>query len=166
MLIADEPTTALDVTMQAQILDLIKELQGKYGMAVVLITHDLTVVRQFSDYVYVMQDGEVEGAQPHRSAVRQSAARLHPPLARLRAQGHRQSAARRTDVCIEGRGVKVAFTLKRGTFFKPDFFELVAVDSLSLKLQRHETLGLVGEVGIGQDHLRAGADPADQQPGR
>ena len=60
ILIADEPTTALDVTVQAQILNLIKELRAKYGMAVILITHDLTIVRQFSDYVYVMQSGEVK----------------------------------------------------------------------------------------------------------
>ena len=60
ILIADEPTTALDVTVQAQILNLIKDLKDKYGMAVILITHDLTIVRQFSDYVYVMQNGEVQ----------------------------------------------------------------------------------------------------------
>ncbi len=60
ILIADEPTTALDVTVQAQILNLIKDLKAKYGMAVILITHDLTIVRQFSDYVYVMQHGEVK----------------------------------------------------------------------------------------------------------
>ena len=59
ILIADEPTTALDVTVQAQILNLIKDLKAKYGMAVILITHDLTIVRQFSDYVYVMQNGAV-----------------------------------------------------------------------------------------------------------
>ncbi|MBI4045625.1 MAG: ABC transporter ATP-binding protein, partial [Devosia nanyangense] len=60
ILIADEPTTALDVTVQAQILNLIKDLKSKYGMAVILITHDLTIVRQFSDYVYVMQNGQVQ----------------------------------------------------------------------------------------------------------
>ena len=60
VLIADEPTTALDVTVQAQILNLIKDLKAKYGMAVILITHDLTIVRQFSDYVYVMQNGRVQ----------------------------------------------------------------------------------------------------------
>ena len=93
VLIADEPTTALDVTVQAQILNLIKELKASYGMAVILITHDLTIVRQFSDYVYVMQNGRGAGAQRDRSAVRQPAAPLHPAPARLRAEGHRQSAA-------------------------------------------------------------------------
>ena len=69
ILIADEPTTALDVTVQAQILNLIKDLKAKYGMAVILITHDLTIVRQFSDYVYVMQNGEVKEHNQHRGAV-------------------------------------------------------------------------------------------------
>ena len=64
VLIADEPTTALDVTVQAEILNLIKELKEKTGMAVILITHDLTVVRQFADHVYVMQHGEVREEGP------------------------------------------------------------------------------------------------------
>ena len=59
LIIADEPTTALDVTVQAEILNLIRALKEKTGMAVILITHDLTVVRQFADHVYVMQHGEV-----------------------------------------------------------------------------------------------------------
>jgi peptide/nickel transport system ATP-binding protein len=64
VLIADEPTTALDVTVQAEILNLIAELKAKTGMAVILITHDLTVVRQFADHVYVMQHGEVREEGP------------------------------------------------------------------------------------------------------
>ena len=64
VLIADEPTTALDVTVQAEILNLIKALKAKTGMAVILITHDLTVVRQFADHVYVMQHGEVREEGP------------------------------------------------------------------------------------------------------
>ena len=150
ILIADEPTTALDVTVQAQILNLIKELKGKYGMAVILITHDLTVVRAFSDYVYVMQDGEVK---EHNRTEALFANPQHPYTRHLLAsepKGVANPLRENTDTVLEGRNVKVAFTLKRGTFFKPDFFELVAVDSLSLKLQRHETLGLVGESGSGK----------------
>ena len=64
VLIADEPTTALDVTVQAQILHLIDDLKARYGMGVMLITHDLTVVRQFADHVYVMQHGEVRESGP------------------------------------------------------------------------------------------------------
>jgi peptide/nickel transport system ATP-binding protein len=150
ILIADEPTTALDVTVQAQILNLIKELQGKYGMAVILITHDLTVVRQFSDYVYVMQDGEVK---EHNRADALFANPQHSYTRHLLAsepKGVANPLREDTGTVLEGRDVKVAFTLKRGGFFKPDFFELVAVDNLSLKLQRHETLGLVGESGSGK----------------
>ena len=64
VLIADEPTTALDVTVQAEILHLIDDLKAKFGMGVILITHDLTVVRQFADHVYVMQHGEVRESGP------------------------------------------------------------------------------------------------------
>jgi peptide/nickel transport system ATP-binding protein len=150
ILIADEPTTALDVTVQAQILNLIKELKGKYGMAVILITHDLTVVRQFSDYVYVMQDGEVK---EHNRTEELFANPRHPYTRHLLAsepKGVANPLREQTDTVLEGRDVRVAFTLKRGGFFKPDFFELVAVDNLSLKLQRHETLGIVGESGSGK----------------
>lgn len=150
ILIADEPTTALDVTVQAQILNLIKDLKAKYGMAVILITHDLTIVRQFSDYVYVMQHGVV---QEHNRTETLFQNPQHPYTRHLLAsepKGIANPLAENTPVMLEGKKVKVAFTLKRGTFFKPDFFELVAVDNLDLKLQRHETLGLVGESGSGK----------------
>ncbi len=150
VLIADEPTTALDVTVQAQILNLIKDLKSKYGMAVILITHDLTIVRQFSDYVYVMQNGTV---QEHNTTEELFTNPQHSYTRHLLAS-EPKGAARPIEpdspTMLEGRQVKVAFTLKRGGFFKPDFFELVAVDKLSLNLKRHETLGLVGESGSGK----------------
>jgi len=150
VLIADEPTTALDVTVQAQILNLIKELKAKYGMAVVLITHDLTIVRQFSDYVYVMQNGEVK---EHNRTEELFANPKHAYTRHLLASEPKGSAkplVGEQETMLEGRQVKVAFTLKRGGFFNPDFFELVAVDKLDLNLKRHETLGLVGESGSGK----------------
>ena len=150
ILIADEPTTALDVTVQAQILNLIKDLKAKYGMAVILITHDLTIVRQFSDYVYVMQNGRV---QEHNLTEELFLNPKHAYTKHLLAsepKGHANPIAANSETMLEGRNVKVAFTLKRGGFFKPDFFELVAVDKLSLNLRRHETLGLVGESGSGK----------------
>jgi peptide/nickel transport system ATP-binding protein len=150
ILIADEPTTALDVTVQAQILNLIKDLKAKYGMAVVLITHDLTIVRQFSDYVYVMQNGVV---QEHNTTEAVFTHPRHPYTQHLLSSEPKGSANPiRGDegTVLEGRDVRVAFTLKRGGMFKPDFFELVAVDNLSLDLKRHETLGLVGESGSGK----------------
>jgi peptide/nickel transport system ATP-binding protein len=150
ILIADEPTTALDVTVQAQILNLIKDLKSKYGMAVILITHDLTIVRQFSDYVYVMQHGRV---QEHNTTEALFANPRHAYTRHLLASEPKGSAkpiADTSPTILQGDKVKVSFTLKRGGAFRPDFFQLVAVDSLSLNLKKHETLGLVGESGSGK----------------
>ncbi|MCR6672416.1 ABC transporter ATP-binding protein [Devosia ginsengisoli] len=151
VLIADEPTTALDVTVQAQILNLIKDLKDKYGMAVILITHDLTIVRQFSEYVYVMQNGRV---QEHNATEALFANPQHAYTRHLLASEPKGTALPLEDgvheTVLEGKDVKVSFTLKRGGFFKPDFFELKAVDNLDIKLSRHETLGIVGESGSGK----------------
>jgi peptide/nickel transport system ATP-binding protein len=132
VLIADEPTTALDVTVQAQILNLIRDLQKKRGMAVVLITHDLTIVKQFSDYVYVMQHGEM---REHNTTEQLFAAPQHPYTKRLLAS--------------EPQGTAKPLPENSG-LFKPELKELIAVDSLGLTLNRHETLGLVGESGSGK----------------
>jgi peptide/nickel transport system ATP-binding protein len=150
ILIADEPTTALDVTVQAQILNLIKDLKQKYGMAVILITHDLTIVKQFSEYVYVMQHGKV---QEHNTTEALFANPRHAYTRHLLAsepKGRAKPIEADSPTILEGDKVKVSFTLKRGGAFKPDFFQLVAVDSLSLNLKKHETLGLVGESGSGK----------------
>jgi len=150
VLIADEPTTALDVTVQAQILNLIRTLQQEMGMAVILITHDLTVVRQFSDYVYVMSQGEVK---EHNTTEALFADPVHPYTRRLLASEPRGAAnplPAGSPVILEGRDVRVAFTLRRGGFFKPQYSQLLAVNDLSISLRRHETLGLVGESGSGK----------------
>ena len=151
VLIADEPTTALDVTVQAQILNLIKELKDKYGMAVILITHDLTIVRQFSEYVYVMHNGKV---QEHNATEALFANPQHAYTKHLLASEPKGVALPLDDgpheTVLEGKEVKVTYTLKRGGFFKPDFFDLKAVDNLDIKLMRHETLGIVGESGSGK----------------
>lgn len=151
VLIADEPTTALDVTVQAQILNLIKDLKDKYGMAVILITHDLTIVRQFSEYVYVMQNGRV---QEHNETEALFANPQHPYTKHLLASEPKGTALPLEEgaheTILEGKEVRVTYTLKRGGFFKPDFFELKAVDNLDIKLMRHETLGIVGESGSGK----------------
>jgi peptide/nickel transport system ATP-binding protein len=150
VLIADEPTTALDVTVQARILNLIKELKAKYGMAVIMITHDLTIVRHFSEYVYVMQNGEIK---EHNRTEELFANPRHPYTKHLLAsepKGAPNPLPQDSPPILEGRSVRVVYTLKRGGMFRPDFFSLVAVDSLSLKLRRQETLGLVGESGSGK----------------
>jgi peptide/nickel transport system ATP-binding protein len=150
ILIADEPTTALDVTVQAQILNLIKELKNRYGMAVILITHDLTIVRQFADRVYVMQHGEVK---EHNETQALFANPQHPYTRRLLSsepKGIAQPLDENTGTILQGKGVRVVYTLKKGGMFRPQYVDLVAVDSLDLELKRGETLGIVGESGSGK----------------
>ncbi|WP_454849192.1 ABC transporter ATP-binding protein [Rhizobium binxianense] len=150
VLIADEPTTALDVTVQAQILNLIRNLQKELRMAVILITHDLTVVRKFSDYVYVMQHGEV---REHNVTEKLFASPQHPYTKHLLAsepRGQANPLPEGSEIILDARDVRVSFMLRHGTFLKPELRELIAVDSLGLTLRRHETLGLVGESGSGK----------------
>ena len=150
ILIADEPTTALDVTVQAQILNLIKDLKDKYGMAVILITHDLTVVRQFADRVYVMQHGEVK---EHNTTKALFANPQHPYTQRLLAsdpKGIAKPLEGKPPVLLSGKDVRVTYTLKKGGIFNATYTDLHAVDGLSLELHRGETLGLVGESGSGK----------------
>jgi peptide/nickel transport system ATP-binding protein len=150
VLIADEPTTALDVTVQAQILNLIRDLQKKLGMAVILITHDLTVVRQFSDYVYVMQHGEVKEHNTTATLFEYPQHAYTRHLLSSEPKGMANPMPVDSAAILEGRNVRVSFMLKHGGFFRSQLKELIAVDSLSLKLHRHETLGLVGESGSGK----------------
>ncbi len=150
VLIADEPTTALDVTVQAQILNLIRNLQKEMRMAVILITHDLTVVRQFSDYVYVMQHGEM---REHNTTERLFANPQHSYTKHLLSsepRGQANPLPEGSEVILNAKGVRVSFMMRHGSFFKPELKELVAVDSLGLTLRKHETLGLVGESGSGK----------------
>ena len=93
ILIADEPTTALDVTIQAQILALLAELQARLGMAIVFITHDLGIVRRFADRVYVMRSGEVVEERRHRDDLQRLAACLYADAAGGRADRPQGAAA-------------------------------------------------------------------------
>ncbi|MGX9856396.1 ABC transporter ATP-binding protein [Limimaricola variabilis] len=150
VLIADEPTTALDVTVQAEILHLIDDLKTKHGMGVILITHDLTVVQQFADHVYVMQHGEVREEGPTKEIF---AAPRHPYTRRLLAsdpKGQANLIADASETVMEGQGVKVEFLLRKGGAFRGSFHALKAVDSLDIRIRRGETLGLVGESGSGK----------------
>jgi microcin C transport system ATP-binding protein len=150
LLIADEPTTALDVTIQAQILALLNELQQELGMAVLLITHDLNLVRRFADRVGVMQAGRlVETAETGRLF----ATPQHDYTRQLLGSRPQRSVVPldgQAPVLLETRRLSCTFPIKRG-WFKRDCF--VAVDATDLQLRRGETLGIVGESGSGKTTL-------------
>ena len=150
LLIADEPTTALDVTIQAQILDLLDELQREMGMALLFITHDLNLVRRFSDRVGVMERGrlvelgataQVFGAPQHAYTRRLLAARPQRVV---------QPLAADAPVLVEARALRVSFDIATGWFGKRRFD---AVKRATLQLRRGETLGVVGESGSGKTTL-------------
>jgi microcin C transport system ATP-binding protein len=152
LLIADEPTTALDVTIQAQILELLKALQKEMGMAMLLITHDLGIVRRMAERVYVMRDGEIVETG---SAEEVFTAPKHPytrHLIEAEPKGAPPSTDASRPVVVETDNLKVWFPIKRGLLQKTvDYVK--AVDGLSVKLRAGETLGVVGESGSGKTTL-------------
>ncbi|MFG1360457.1 ABC transporter ATP-binding protein [Xanthobacter pseudotagetidis] len=152
LLIADEPTTALDVTVQAQILKLLKDLQARLGMAMLFITHDLSIVRKIADRVCVMQHGEI---------VEQGGAEetfLHPrhayTQALLKAEPKPDPAPSSPDapIVVETQDLKVHFPIKRGVL-RRTVGHVKAVDGVSVAIRRGETLGVVGESGSGKTTL-------------
>ena len=158
LLIADEPTTALDVTVQAQILKLLKELQSRLGMAMLFITHDLGIVRKLADTVCVMKEGKIVEQGP---VERVFTAPEHPyTRALLAAEPKPDPAPLQPDapVVIETNDLKVWFPIKRGVLRKM-VGHIKAVDGVSIAVRKGETLGIVGESGSGKTTLGL-ADPA------
>ncbi|HXE01259.1 MAG TPA: ABC transporter ATP-binding protein [Hyphomicrobium sp.] len=152
LLIADEPTTALDVTIQAQILELLKSLQKEMGMAMLLITHDLGIVRHMADRVYVMQNGEIVETG---NAEEVFTSPKHPytrHLLEAEPKGSPPSTNLSAPVVVETDDLKVWFPIKHG-FLQRTVDYVKAVDGLSMKLRAGETLGVVGESGSGKTTL-------------
>ena len=152
LLIADEPTTALDVTVQAQILKLLKELQGRLGMAMLFITHDLGIVRRIADRVVVMLKGKVVEEGPVATIF---ANPQHPYTQRLLAaepKGRPEPVPADAATLLEAGPMKIWFPIKTG-FLRRVTGHVKAVDGISVKVREGETLGVVGESGSGKTTL-------------
>tara|TARA_Y100001970_G_C14181225_1_gene829938 strand:+ start:158 stop:1786 length:1629 start_codon:yes stop_codon:yes gene_type:complete len=154
LLIADEPTTALDVTIQSQILKLLKDLQKKYGMAIMLITHDLTVVRKTSDRICVMRYGKIVERGITEDVFNNPQHEYTKHLINSEPSGEPDPYdASNENYIIQGQQCTVKFTLKKGNFFNQKKTELIAVNNVDIKARYGETIGIVGESGSGKSTL-------------
>jgi microcin C transport system ATP-binding protein len=152
LLIADEPTTALDVTIQAQILKLLKDLQQKFGMALLLITHDLGIVRKMADEICVMTQGEiVETGTPDKIFTSPQHEYTRKLLA-AEPKGDPLPADLSAPVVMSGEDIKVHFPIRKG-LFKRTVDYIRAVDGISLSVRAGHTIGVVGESGSGKTTL-------------
>jgi microcin C transport system ATP-binding protein len=152
LLIADEPTTALDVTVQAQILELLKDLQKQFGMALLLITHDLGIVRRMADDVVVMQKGEVVEASDTKSLFASPQHAYTKMLLSAEPKGRPPAVKADAETLVETDNLKIWFPIKRG-FFKKTVGHIKAVDGISCSVKAGQTLGIVGESGSGKTTL-------------
>ena len=152
LLIADEPTTALDVTIQAQILDLLLKLKAEFNMAMLLITHDLGIVRKMADRVCVMNNGEIVERGPTNDIF---ANPQHPYTKHLIAsepKGSPPAADPKAKTILEAKDLRVWFPIRRG-FLRRIVGHIKAVDGINLAVKEGQTLGVVGESGSGKTTL-------------
>ncbi len=152
LLIADEPTTALDVTIQAQILDLLKSIQAETGMAMLFITHDLGIVRKIADRTCVMKNGEIveQGAtEAIFDAPKHDYTRM---LLASEPKGRPDPMNPDAPVVVEGDKVRVWFPIQRG-FLRKTVGYIKAVTDIDIAVREGETLGIVGESGSGKTTL-------------
>ncbi|WP_084435457.1 ABC transporter ATP-binding protein [Desulfomicrobium escambiense] len=152
LLIADEPTTALDVTIQSQVLGLLRDLQGRLGMAILLISHDLGVVRHMADEVHVMREGRIVEHGPRDEIF---SAPSHPYTRALLTSapaGRPDPLGEAAGNLVEARGVRVWFPQGKTFLGRPTSF-IKAVTDADLTIRRGESLGVVGESGSGKTTL-------------
>ncbi|WP_425406754.1 ABC transporter ATP-binding protein [Hwanghaeella sp.] len=152
LLIADEPTTALDVTIQAQILKLLQDLQEKLGMAMLFITHDLGIVRRVADRVCVMNDGKIVEQGATTKVFDQPQDAYTKRLLAAQPKGRKAQVPESSPIVMSGEQVKVWFPIKSGVFRRTvDYIK--AVDGIDVTIREGQTLGVVGESGSGKTTL-------------
>jgi len=152
LLIADEPTTAVDVTVQAQLLTLLKDLQTRLRMAMLLITHDLRIVRKMATRVYVMYRGEVVESGPVDTVFDRPQHTYTQQLLAAQPKGRPASAPADAPEVMRGREVKVWFPIKRGVL-RHTVGHVKACDGISVSVREGHTVGVVGESGSGKTTL-------------
>ncbi len=155
LLIADEPTTALDVTIQAQILALLKDLQKRLGMALLLITHDLGIVRKMADKVCVMQRGEIVEQAATASLFAKPQHAYTRMLLAAEPKGDALTVKSDAPIVLLAENVKVHFPVRKGVLRRV-VDVIKAVDGVSLAVRAGETVGVVGESGSGKTTLGLG----------
>ncbi len=152
LLIADEPTTALDVTVQAQILKLLKDLQAEFGMAILMITHDLGIVRKMADRICVMTDGEIVERGDTEEIFTGAQEDYTKHLLEAEPKGEPTPADPDAEVLLHSENLRVWFPIKKGVL-RRTVDHVKAVDNISLSLRAGQTLGVVGESGSGKTTL-------------